>query len=132
MRCLCLAPETAEDFSTAQNLATPDDNSHSVTKILNLIKKGGEAALRPLESAFGTFTGKAALEAVATSIQENEAVNAAIATRIYDLQDREEALRKRLAIVENKYTRLVRWVVASAMVYAAVITGILYLVLRAP
>ena len=127
-----MARENAEHSSTDQNPSAQDDNSHSVTKILSLLKKGGEAALRPLESAFGTFTGKAALEAVAASIQENEAVNAAIATRIYDLQDREETLRKRLAIVEKKYTRLARWLIAGAIVHAAGIAGILYLVLRAP
>jgi len=124
--------ESAEGSSTDQNLADESNNSHSVTKILNLIKKGGEAALRPLESAFGTFTGKAALEAVAASIQENEAVNTAMATRIYDLQDREEALRKRLATVEKKSRQLARWVVAAAIVYAAGIGGVLYLVLRKP
>jgi hypothetical protein len=127
-----LACENAEDSSTHENPSAQHDNSHSVTKILNVIKKGGEAALRPLESAFGTLTGRAALEAVAAAIQENEAVNSAIATRIYDLQERDEALRKRLAIVEKKYTRLVRWLIASAIVHAIAIVGILYLVLRAP
>lgn len=131
-RCLRLARENAEDSSTDQNPSTQDGNSHSVTKILNVIKKGGDAALRPLESAFGTFTGKAALEAVAAAIQENEAVNSAIATRIYDLQERDEALRKRLAVVEKKYMRLVRWIIASAIIYAGCIAGILYLVLRTP
>lgn len=124
--------ENAEDSSTDQNASAQGDNSRSVTKILNVIKKGGEAALRPLESAFGTFTGKAALEAVAASIQENEAVNTAIATRIYDLQDREEVLRQRLAIVEKKYTQLAKWLVASAIVHAAVIAGVVYLMLRTP
>ena len=127
-----MAPDNADASSADRNPSAQDNNSPPVTKLLKLIKKGGEAALRPLESAFGTFTGKSALEAVAASIQENEAVNAAIATRIYDLQDREEALRKRLAVIEKKTTKLARWLVGSAIVYAAIIAGILYLVLSRP
>jgi hypothetical protein len=75
-------------------------------------------------------TGKAALEKLAAYIQESEAVNAAMATRIYDLLDRETRLRERLTAVENTSRRLTIWLILASLVNVASIGVIFYLLLH--
>jgi hypothetical protein len=82
-------------------------------------------ALQLADSALGTVSGKAALEKVAAYVQESEAVNTAMATRIYDLIDREDRLRKRVTAAE----KTAKWLIGASIVYAASIGLILYLVL---
>jgi hypothetical protein len=98
---------------------------------LRWLKTKGSDALQSAESAFNTVTGKEALEKVASYIQESEAVNAAMATRIYNLLDREALLQERVAATEKTSKRHTTWLIATSVVYGASIIGfILYLVLR--
>jgi hypothetical protein len=99
--------------------------SDKAKEALGWLKDKGSDALQLADSAFGTVTGKAALEKVAAYIQESEAVNTAMATRIYDLLDREARLRKRVTAAE----KTAKWLIAVSIVYAAGIGVILYLVL---
>lgn len=102
--------------------------SDKAKETLGWLKDKGSDALQLADSAFGTVTGKAALEKVAAYIQESEAVNTAMATRIYDLLDREARLRKRVTAAE----KTVKWLIAISIVYGAGIGVILYLVLSRP
>lgn len=101
------------------------DYSDKAKKALGWLKGKSSDARRLTESAFGTVTGKAALEKVVVYIQESEAVNTAMATRIYDLLDRDARLRKRVAAAE----KTAKWLIRASVVYAASIGLILYLVL---
>jgi len=112
---------------------TTDDGhrySDKAKDALTWLKSKGSDALQSVESAFSTVTGKAALEKVAAYIQESEAVNAAMATRIYDLLDRETRLRERLTAVENTSRRLTIWLILASFVYVASIGVIFYLLLH--
>jgi len=72
------------------------------------------------ESVFDTVTGKAVFEKVAEYLQESEAVNTALATRIYDLLVFSTAASKRHAY----------WLSATSVVSVASIGLILYLVIH--
>jgi hypothetical protein len=104
-----------------------DGHNHSgkTKEVFGWLKGKSLDALQSVESAFGTVTGKAALEKVASYIQESEAVNAAMATRIYDLLDRDARLRKRVKTAENT----ANWLIVVSVIYAAAIGLLLYLVL---
>jgi hypothetical protein len=82
------------------------------------------------ESVFDTVTGKAVFEKVAEYLQESEAVNTALATRIYDLLDRETRMLERLAAVEKTSKRHAYWLSATSVVSVASIGLILYLVIH--
>lgn len=114
---------------------TPDNNSGSnysakAKESLEYLKRKGSDALQSVESVFSTVTGKAALEKVAAYIQESEAVNTAMATRIYDLLDRETRLRERLTAVENTSRHLTIWLILASLVYVASVGVIFYLLLH--
>lgn len=109
--------------------------SAKAEEALEYLKRRGSDALQSVESVFSTVTGKAALEKVAAYIQESEAVNTAMATRIYDLLDRLAAAEARVTVVEttsNRYKRRTSWLIAASAVYSSFIGVILYLVLSRP
>ena len=91
-----------------------DANSYSLRakealeSLVQWLRKGATQTAGTIEGAFNTVTGKAVLEKVAAYLQEMEAVNTAMATRIYDLLDREAKTKKRLAAAEATNKRL-RW-----------------------
>ena len=53
-----------------------------------------ETVMKKVERGFDTITGKAVLEQVASFAQEMDAVNTALATRIYELLDRQAKTEK--------------------------------------
>jgi hypothetical protein len=97
--------------------------SDTAKNALEWLKGKGSDALQSIESVFSTVTGKKALEQVAAYVQESEAVNTAMATRIYELLDREARLHKRLLAVEKRLT-------ASLCIHVAIIGIVFYLLLR--
>jgi hypothetical protein len=111
--------------------ASSDERNYSAKakEALGWCKGKGSDALQSVEAVFSTVTGKAALEKVAAYIQESEAVNTAMATRIYDLLDRETRLLERLAAVEKTGKRHSKCLIAASVVYAASLGLILYVVL---
>jgi hypothetical protein len=102
-----------------------DSSSNKTKEVVEWLKSKRSDALQLADSAFGTVTGKAALEKIAAYVQESEAVNTAMATRIYDLIDREDRLRKRVTAAE----KTAKWLIRASIVYASSIGLILYLVL---
>jgi len=78
-----------------------------------------------VEGAVNTVTGKAVLEKVAAYLQETEAVNTAMATRIYDLLDREAKLKQKFAAVEATNKRL-KWGLAVSFVIQAIMIAYLF------
>jgi hypothetical protein len=122
--------ETTHD--SEKPLTTQDEHAYSdkAKDALKWLRNKGSDAFQTLESTFSTVTGKAALEKVAVYIQESEAVNTAMATRIYDLLDRETRLRERLTAVENTSRRLTIWLIVAFLVYVASIGVIFYLLLH--
>jgi hypothetical protein len=119
-----------EDITSVSDRPPQNGDGHNYSdkakEALVWFKGKGSDALQSLESAFGTVTGKAALERVAAYIQESEAVNTAMATRIYDLLDRDARLRKRVKAAE----RTANWLIVASVIYAAAIGFLLCLVLR--
>jgi hypothetical protein len=100
--------------------------------LFDLAQKAGGDVLQSVETVFHTVTGKAVLEKVAAYVQESEAVNTAMATRIYDLLAREEVLRVGIAATEKTSRRHRRWLLASVIAHAATISAIVYLLLSRP
>ena len=97
-----------------------------------------------MESGFNTVTGRAALEKIAAYVQESEAVNTAMATRIYDLLDREARLSERvanlldtearlserLAVAERKNILHWRLLSVSFVIQGITVIAVLYLICR--
>ena len=102
----------------------PDHNSQKAKELLEWLKNKGGEVLKSLESVFDTVTGRTVLEKIAEYVQESEAVNTAMATRIYDLLDREARLRKRVTAAEAAHKR---FLVISSVLHAACICAIVYL-----
>jgi hypothetical protein len=122
-----MAGEIIRVSDDASDTNSGSNYSAKTKEALEYLKRKGSDALQSVESVFSTVTGKAVLEKVATYIQESEAVNTALATRIYDLLDRETRLRERVAAAEKTSKRHTYWLIAISVVYAA---SILYLVLH--
>jgi hypothetical protein len=100
-----------------------------VDKTRDWLKGRKDATVAAVGHGFDTLTGKAALEKVAEFVQETEAVNVALATRIYELLDCEAKLRERLLKLEadnRKYRHLVVVTFALHAIWLCVI-GYLYM-----
>ena len=125
-----MAGEITHASDKAPNNNSGSNYSAKAKEALEYLKRKGSDALQSVESVFSTVTGKTALEKVAAYIQESEAVNTALATRIYDLLDRETRLRERLTSVEKTSKRLTIWLIVASVVYVATIGVVLYLLLH--
>jgi len=97
---------------------------------MDWLKGKGSEALQSAESVFSTVSGKAALQKVAAYIQESDAVNTAMATRIYDLLDREDRLQDRVSKAEKTIRANSRLLLVSLVIHAVSIGLIIYLVLN--
>jgi hypothetical protein len=114
----------------AKNSGNNDALSQAGRDVLSSLQKAGNDLLRSAESALSTSTGKKVLEKIAEYVQESEAVNTAMATRIYDLLDREVRFRERLTAVEKQYASLRNWLLVSAVFSATCLAICLYLLLK--
>jgi len=117
-----------EAYGTAKAKSNPEKNLQSQTgrEFLNTLQKAGSDLMRSAGSVLDTFTGKKVLEKIVEYVQESDEVNTAMATRIYDLLDRQTRLTARLSRVEG-------WLAAGLVVNGVSIIGfILYLLLRRP
>jgi len=122
---------STDGHGTAKAKSEPETDmwSQKAKDALNWLKDRGSDAVQSVESVFSTVTGKAALDKVTAYIQESEAVNTAMATRIYDLLDRQARLQERVAAAEKTSKRHFYWLLASS---AVSIILVLYLVLSRP
>jgi len=117
-----------EAYGTAKAKSSPEKDLQSPTgrEFLKTLQKAGSDLVRSAGSVLDTFTGKKVLEKVVEYIQENDDVNNAMATRIYDLLDRQAGVTARLSRVE-------KWLVASLALNGISIIGfVLYFLLRRP
>lgn len=80
--------------------------SQVAKQALSRLRDWSQSILRPVGSAVGAVTGQTALDEVTSYIQENEAINTALATRVYDLLERESVTSKRMAETERPNVRL--------------------------
>jgi hypothetical protein len=96
--------------------------------VVKLVRTAGSGLRRSAESALGTYTGEGNSKEVAGCLQELDAVNTALATRIYDLLDRDANLRDRVARSEKK----IKWLIRGLVCLAAFVAVMLYMVLKRP
>jgi hypothetical protein len=89
-----------------------------------------DSVVSKVEQGFDTVTGKAVLQKVAEFAQELDAVNTAMATRIYDLLDREAKLRERLRIVEADNRHYRKLVYASLAAHGVWLLAAIYIIAR--
>jgi len=115
---------STDGYGTAKAKSSPAEQLRSPTgrEVLNSLQKAGTDLLRSAESAFSTLTGKKVLEKVGQYIQESDDVNTAMATRIYDLLDRQGRLSSRLSRVE-------KWLAVSLVLNGLGIIGFVFYVL---
>lgn len=89
-----------------------------------------DSVVGKIEQGLDAITGKAVLQKVGEFVQEYEAVNTAMATRIYDLLDREAKLRERLEKAEADNRKWHKLVAASLVLHAIWLFVIGYLIVR--
>jgi hypothetical protein len=117
----------ATDVIKEQSTEESDNYSDKVKQGMDWLKQKGQDVINHIESTFDTVSGRAALQQIAAYAQESEAVNTAMATRIYDLLDREARLQVRVAAAERKIRQLI-WVTVA--VSGITWVAILYLLAR--
>jgi hypothetical protein len=89
-----------------------------------------DALVETVEQGFDTVTGKAVLQKVDGFAQEMEAVNTALATRIYELLDRQTKLEGELATAVAATNRNRKLIAISLILNLISVCAIVYLVVR--
>jgi hypothetical protein len=89
-----------------------------------------DAVVEKVEHGFGTVTGKAVLEKVSEFAQEMEAVNTALATRVYELLDRQSKLEGELVAAVATTNRNRKFIAISLILNLVSVCPLVYFAMR--